>query len=101
MAGGSPTAERLLPFPRRSRLGSGRGSASYDERMHHATLIPGDGIGPEVAAATRLVLDATGVVIDWTQAEAGAGALERTGTTLPDSTMDAIRACRVALKGPI
>ena len=43
--------------------------------MHHATLIPGDGIGPEVAAATRLVLDATGVAIDWTQAEAGAGAL--------------------------
>jgi isocitrate dehydrogenase (NAD+) len=73
----------------------------YDEVVHHATLIPGDGIGPEVAAATRLVLEATGVAIDWTQAEAGAGALERTGTTLPESTMDAIRACRVALKGPI
>jgi isocitrate dehydrogenase (NAD+) len=69
--------------------------------MHHVTLIPGDGIGPEVAAATRLVLDATGVAIEWTQAEAGAGALERAGTTLPESTMDAIRGCRVALKGPI
>jgi isocitrate dehydrogenase (NAD+) len=69
--------------------------------MHHVTLIPGDGIGPEVAAATRLVLDATGVPIEWTHAEAGAAALERSGTTLPESTMDAIRACRVALKGPI
>jgi isocitrate dehydrogenase (NAD+) len=69
--------------------------------MHHVTLIPGDGIGPEVAAATRLVLDATGVPIEWTYAEAGAVALERSGTTLPESTMDAIRACRVALKGPI
>ena len=64
-------------------------------------LIPGDGIGPEVAAATRLVLDATGVPIEWTRAEAGAGALEHAGSTLPASTMDAIRACRVALKGPI
>jgi isocitrate dehydrogenase (NAD+) len=69
--------------------------------MHHVTLIPGDGIGPEVAGATRLVLDATGVPIEWTYAEAGAVALERSGTTLPESTMDAIRACRVALKGPI
>jgi isocitrate dehydrogenase (NAD+) len=69
--------------------------------MHHVTLIPGDGIGPEVAGATRLVLEATGVPIEWTLAEAGVVALERSGTTLPESTMDAIRACRVALKGPI
>ena len=69
--------------------------------MHHVTLIPGDGIGPEVAGATRLVLEATGVPIEWTLAEAGVVALERSGTTLPEPTMDAIRACRVALKGPI
>jgi isocitrate dehydrogenase (NAD+) len=69
--------------------------------MHHVTLIPGDGIGPEVAAATRLVLDATGVPIEWSLAEAGVVTLERSGTTLPESTMDAIRGCRVALKGPI
>ena len=69
--------------------------------MYHVTLIPGDGIGPEVAGATRLVLEATGVPIEWTLAEAGVVALERSGTTLPESTMDAIRACRVALKGPI
>jgi isocitrate dehydrogenase (NAD+) len=65
------------------------------------TLIPGDGIGPEVAEATRLVLDATGVGIEWVAAEAGAGALERSGSLLPEATMEAIRDSRVALKGPI
>jgi isocitrate dehydrogenase (NAD+) len=68
---------------------------------HLVTLIPGDGIGPEVAEATRLVIGATGVPIDWLPADAGAGALERTGSTLPPETMDAIRAARIALKGPI
>jgi isocitrate dehydrogenase (NAD+) len=92
-----PTAERPLPCIALVRPGGARTMA----RMHHVTLIPGDGIGPEVAAATRLVLDATGVPIEWTRAEAGAGALEHAGSTLPESTMDAIRACRVALKGPI
>jgi isocitrate dehydrogenase (NAD+) len=68
---------------------------------HRVTLIPGDGIGPEVSAAARHVLDATGTDIRWTQAEAGAAALEHTGSTLPAATMDAIRSSRVALKGPI
>jgi isocitrate dehydrogenase (NAD+) len=65
------------------------------------TLVPGDGIGPEVTDATRLVLDATGARIEWVYAEAGAGALERRGSTLPEATMEAIRDTRVALKGPI
>ena len=68
---------------------------------HRVTLIPGDGIGPEVAAAAREVLDATGVEIDWLERAAGAGALETRGALLPDETIDAIRDCRVALKGPI
>ncbi len=68
---------------------------------HRVTLIPGDGIGPEVSSATQLVLDATNVGIDWTTAVAGAGALESHGSTLPDDTLAAIRSTRVALKGPI
>jgi len=68
---------------------------------YRVTLIPGDGIGPEVAAAARLVIDATNVGVRWHEAEAGAGALERYGTTLPDETLDAIRETRIALKGPI
>ncbi|MGH2595352.1 MAG: isocitrate/isopropylmalate dehydrogenase family protein, partial [Actinomycetota bacterium] len=60
-----------------------------------------DGIGPEVAAATRLVLDAAQSDIEWVDAVAGAGALESQGALLPSGTLDAIRDCRVALKGPI
>ncbi len=68
---------------------------------HRVTLIPGDGIGPEVADAARLVLDAAHGDIDWVDAVAGAGALDTHGALLPEETLDAIRDCRVALKGPI
>jgi isocitrate dehydrogenase (NAD+) len=68
---------------------------------HRVTIIPGDGIGPEVAAATRLVLDAADVGIEWLERAAGAGALETHGALLPDETVDTIRDCRVAIKGPI
>jgi isocitrate dehydrogenase (NAD+) len=68
---------------------------------HRVTLIPGDGIGPEVADAARSVLDAAQPDIDWVDAAAGAGALETHGALLPVETLDAIRDCRVALKGPI
>jgi isocitrate dehydrogenase (NAD+) len=68
---------------------------------HLVTLIPGDGIGPEVSEATRRVLDATGVELEWDVREAGAAVLEREGTTLPDEVVEAIRRSRVALKGPI
>jgi isocitrate dehydrogenase (NAD+) len=64
-------------------------------------LIPGDGIGPEVTAAARQVIDATGVDIAWQTFEAGASALEAHGTPLPDALLDAIRASDAALKGPI
>lgn len=67
---------------------------------HRVTLIPGDGIGPEVTAAARTVLDATGVEIDWDVRHAGAAALERDGTSLPDATIESIRERGVALKGP-
>ena len=68
---------------------------------HRVTLIPGDGIGPEVAGAARRVVEATGVEIDWDVREAGAAVMQREGTPLPDHVLEAIRKSRTALKGPI
>jgi isocitrate dehydrogenase (NAD+) len=68
---------------------------------HTITLIPGDGIGPEVASATRRVLEASGVKIDWDVQEAGAAVAEKRGTTLPEEVLASIRKNKVALKGPI
>jgi len=68
---------------------------------HRITLIPGDGIGPEVAAATRRVLEAAGVEIEWETHDAGAAVAEKRGTVLPDEVLESIRRNRVALKGPI
>ena len=65
------------------------------------TLIPGDGIGPELADAAVTVLAATGVEIDWQRVDAGEAQLEKYGTPLPEHVLDAIRQTRVALKGPI
>mgnify|MGYP000168030903 CR=1 FL=1 len=69
--------------------------------MHAVVLIPGDGIGPEVARAARLVLDAACPRIEWRTEDAGVAALERWGELLPARTLEAIREARVALKGPI
>jgi isocitrate dehydrogenase (NAD+) len=68
---------------------------------HRITLIPGDGIGPEVAGAARRVIEATGVDIDWDVQDAGAGVIEKEGTPLPERVLDSIRKSRTALKGPI
>jgi isocitrate dehydrogenase (NAD+) len=68
---------------------------------HTITLIPGDGIGPEVAAATQRVLEAAGVRINWDVHDAGAAVAEKRGTTLPNEVLDSIRKNKVALKGPI
>jgi isocitrate dehydrogenase (NAD+) len=68
---------------------------------HRVTLIPGDGIGPEVAAAARRVIEATGTDIHWVLQEAGADVIEREGTPMPDRVLEAIRESRTALKGPI
>jgi isocitrate dehydrogenase (NAD+) len=65
------------------------------------TLIPGDGIGPELAEATRRVLDASGVAFEWEVVEAGEAVMAAQGTPLPDSVIDSIRRNRVAIKGPI
>ncbi|MDQ4005498.1 MAG: isocitrate/isopropylmalate dehydrogenase family protein [Actinomycetota bacterium] len=68
---------------------------------HRVTLIPGDGIGPEVSAAARIVIDATGVAVDWDVQEAGADVMEREGTPLPDHVIESVKETRTALKGPI
>ena len=65
------------------------------------TLIPGDGIGPELAEATRRVLDASGVQFDWEVVEAGEAVLAKEGTPLPQSVLDSIIRNKVAIKGPI
>ena len=68
---------------------------------HRLTLIPGDGIGPEVTRAVLRVLDASGFNAEWEEFSAGAAALAEHGTTLPAPLLDSIRKNRVALKGPI
>lgn len=68
---------------------------------HTITLIPGDGIGPEITAATVRVIEAAGVDIEWETQILGAQALEKFGTTLPDSAIDSIKKNKVALKGPV
>ncbi|MDX1420771.1 MAG: isocitrate/isopropylmalate family dehydrogenase [Rubricoccaceae bacterium] len=65
------------------------------------TLIPGDGIGPEVVDATRRVLEATGVAFDWDEQQAGMAAVEATGDPMPEATLDSIARTRLALKGPL
>jgi isocitrate dehydrogenase (NAD+) len=69
--------------------------------MHRVTLIPGEGIGPEVTVAARRVLDASGAQIDWEVVDAGSQLIEEFGSPLPDLVLDSISKTRVALKGPI
>jgi isocitrate dehydrogenase (NAD+) len=65
------------------------------------TLIRGDGIGPELAEATRRVLDASGVAFEWDVVDAGEAVMAEYGTPLPDHVLESIRRNRVAIKGPI
>ena len=68
---------------------------------HEVTFIPGDGIGPEVAEATRRVLEATGVKFQWDTVIVGKQAQDELGTPLPDQALRSIRQNKVALKGPV
>ena len=68
---------------------------------YNITLIPGDGIGPQVTEAAKMVLDASGVEINWEIVEAGEKVIEKYGTPLPDYVIDSIKRNRVALKGPV
>src|SRR5262244_1879407 len=106
------TRSSVMPRPRncsstirlRSRVQSGiiKVPARIIARMgRQITLIPGDGIGPEVAAATVRAVEATGAAIEWDVCNAGARALAETGMLLPDSVLQSIERTRVGLKGPV
>jgi isocitrate dehydrogenase (NAD+) len=69
--------------------------------MHRITLIPGDGIGPEVASAVVRIIEASGVEIEWETHFAGQLALDKFGTTLPEELLESIKRNKVGLKGPI
>src|SRR5438105_15350441 len=68
---------------------------------YKVTLIPGDGVGPELSEATRRVLEATGVEFEWDVQEAGADVMDKYGTPLPEHVLDSIRRNGLAIKGPI
>jgi isocitrate dehydrogenase (NAD+) len=68
---------------------------------YSVTLIPGDGIGPELAEATRGVLEATGIAFSWDLQDAGEATIATEGTPLPDRVIDSIRTNGIAIKGPI
>ena len=68
---------------------------------YRVTLIPGDGIGPEVADATIRAVDATGAAIDWDRIELSSKIIEKAGTSIPQQVLDALEKSRVGLKGPV
>jgi len=68
---------------------------------HRVVLIPGDGIGPEVAEATVRVLEATGISVEWERVELNATTIAEYGGLLPKTVLDALGRIRVALKGPV
>jgi isocitrate dehydrogenase (NAD+) len=68
---------------------------------HRVTFIPGDGTGPEIAEATKRVLDATGVEFDWDVQQAGVDIMAEAGTPLPDETIQSILTNKIGIKGPI
>ncbi|MFA6054969.1 MAG: isocitrate/isopropylmalate dehydrogenase family protein [Thermodesulfovibrionales bacterium] len=69
--------------------------------MYNITLIPGDGIGPEISEAAKRVIEATGVPIQWDVQDAGIDVYEKEGTPLPQRVIDSIRKNKVAIKGPV
>lgn len=80
---------------------AGARAARADDRSPVVTLIPGDGIGPEVTAAAVRVIEAAGVKLQWDYQLAGAAALKRYGDPLPQSLLESLRRTGVALKGPL
>jgi isocitrate dehydrogenase (NAD+) len=68
---------------------------------YRVTCIPGDGIGPEIMAATKVAVAATGIQIEWIDVEAGADVMDKYGTPLPQAVIDSVRDTKVAIKGPI
>jgi len=80
---------------------AGSPNGRTDQPAAHVTLIPGDGVGPEVTGAAVRVLEAAGVQITWDLQQAGAAALNKSGSAIPDSLLKSLRRTSVALKGPL
>src|SRR5262245_7045277 len=89
-ASGKPLKKGISARPGRARV-----------VVPRVTLIPGDGIGQEVTGAAMSVLETAGVRITWDIQEAGAAALRKLGTPIPDSLINSLRRTRIALKGPL
>src|SRR5512141_2845533 len=70
-------------------------------KSYRVTLIPGDGVGPELAEATKACLEATGVKFDWDIQTAGMDVMEKEGTPLPDRVIESIRKNKIAIKSPL
>jgi len=81
--------------------GSARTGSGNAVSARRVTLIPGDGIGPEITTAVCEILAAAGVKLEWDEQLAGVAGLEETGTPLPDATVESLRQTGLALKGPL
>src|SRR5262245_65378660 len=84
----------------RSRSTRGRGESQVMSRRT-ASLIEGDGVGPEIAAATVRAVEAAGGQVSWDRVDAGAAAVARHGDPLPTATIESIKQHQLALKGPL
>src|SRR5438874_9432903 len=89
--------------PQMGRMGAEDppGGSPHRATRHAVTLVPGDGVGPEICDASVRVLEATGVEFEWDVQQAGEAAIPKFGTPLPEPVLESIRRNKVALKGPI
>jgi isocitrate dehydrogenase (NAD+) len=93
-----------MPTRRRRRILERSSPPAWPRRRdsaHEVTLIPGDGVGPEVIGAAVSVIEAAGARLDWDRQLAGMAALKRHGTPVPDELLESLRRTRVAFKGPL
>jgi isocitrate dehydrogenase (NAD+) len=90
LSNGSASEKKRSPAANRAR-----------QVVPRVTLLPGDGVGPEVTGAAVRVLEAAGVQVDWDVQHAGAAAFKESGTPIPDSLVNSLRRTRIALKGPL
>src|SRR5260370_33342117 len=91
----------LVDHLHRSSVTKKSDKAPKPHRGHVVTLIPGDGVGPEVVNAALAVIEATGIAIEWDRQAAGMNAFRRFGTPVPDALIKSLKRTGVALKGPL
>ena len=97
----TPDRQRLLEAASFRTLNNTIGTEEIRRIMHTVTLIPGDGIGPEISKAAIAVLEAAGAKIDWEYCDAGIAAIEKYKDPLPPNVIESIQRNRVVLKGPL